>query len=228
MWGKRREAQQANPAPQAHDSPASLDLPAPERGSCADAGADLAHATKEAPKMTMDAQPAGALPEEAKQDDGSSAAAGERAQQFLRSKQLSAAFGDIVSLLSKSPAHKHYALADLEWLVAAPLALNQYLLAEAKLQDGRSVAVAVLFWARLSPELDARLTEAPRYPIRLHPNDWRSGEHLWIIDAAGDARVIKGLIETLSKTAFGGKPFKMLSASHQAQAASSEPAVPGR
>ncbi len=172
--------------------------------------------------MTMDAQPVGALPENAGQDDASSAATGERGQQFLHSKQLSAAFGDIVSLLSKSPAHKHYALADLEWLVIAPLALNQYLLAEAKLQDGRSVPVAMLFWARLSPELDARLTEAPRYPIRFQPNDWRSGESLWIIDAAGDARVVKGLIETLSKTAFDGKPFKMLSALHQAKATSAQ------
>ncbi len=219
MWGKRSEAQQTSPVPQPHYAPASLDLPELERESCADARADLPHVTKEAPKMTMDAQPAGALPEEAKQGNGSSAAASAQAQQFLRSKQLSAAFGDIVSLLSKSPAHKHYALADLEWLVIAPLALNQYLLAEAKLQDGRSVAVAVLFWARLSPELDARLTEAPRYPIRLQPNDWRSGENLWIIDAAGDARVIKGLIETLSKTAFEGKPFKMLSAPPRVQAA---------
>ncbi len=221
MWGKRREAQQANPAPQTNAPPASLDLPAPERDSGADAGADLTHVTKGAPQMTMDARPAGPLPEKAKQDDASSAG-GERAQQFLRSKQLSAAFGDIVSLLSKSPAHKHYALADLEWLVAAPLALNQYLLAEAKLQDDRSAPVAMLFWARLSPELDARLTEAPRYPIRLNPNEWRSGESLWIVDAAGDARVVKGLIETLSKTAFEGKPFKMLTAPRRAQAASAQ------
>ena len=61
MWGKRSEAQQTSPVPQPHYAPASLDLPELERESCADAGADLPHVTKEAPKMTMDAQPAGAM-----------------------------------------------------------------------------------------------------------------------------------------------------------------------
>ena len=134
----------------------------------------------------------------------------EKAQQFWRGKLAAANFGGAVSLFMRSPAHRHYTLADLEWRLLPALRLNQFMTAEAKLQDGQAVPVALVLWERVSPEIDARLSAAPRYPIRLHPNEWQSGDVIWIVDAVGEPHAVKGILEQLGKTAFAGKQVRML------------------
>jgi hemolysin-activating ACP:hemolysin acyltransferase len=135
----------------------------------------------------------------------------EKTQAFWRGKLATANFGGAVSLFMRSPAHRHYTLADLEWCLLPALALNQFMVAEAKLPNGQAVPVALVLWARVSAEIDARLSAAPRYPIRLHPNEWQSGEVIWIVDAVGDPTAMQNCIETLTKTAFQGKQVRMLS-----------------
>ena len=53
-------------------------------------------------------------------------------EQALRSKMVSAAFGEMVSVLMRSDQYKHTSLIDLEWLVIPPLLRNQFLLLEAR------------------------------------------------------------------------------------------------
>jgi hypothetical protein len=48
------------------------------------------------------------------------------------SKRLSAAFGEIVSILMRSPKHRATSLSDLEWLVVPPVVMGQFCLAEAR------------------------------------------------------------------------------------------------
>ena len=137
----------------------------------------------------------------------------EKAQAFWRGKLAAANFANAVALFMRSPAHRHYTLADLEWCLLPALGLNQFMVAEAKLPDGQAVPVALVLWARVSAEVDARLSAAPRYPIRLHPNEWRSGDAIWIIDAVGEPKAVQQCIEALTKTALQGKHVKMLSTS---------------
>jgi hypothetical protein len=59
----------------------------------------------------------------------------EKTQQFWRGKLAAANFGGVVSLFTRSPAHRHYTMADLEWCLLPALALNQLMTAEAKLPD---------------------------------------------------------------------------------------------
>ena len=134
----------------------------------------------------------------------------EKAQAFWRGKLAAANFANAVALFLRSPAHRHYTLADLEWCLLPALGLNQFMVAEAKLPDGQAMPVALVLWARVSEEVDARLSAAPRYPIRLHPNEWRSGEVIWIVDAVGEPKAVQQCIDGLAKTAFEGKQFKML------------------
>ncbi len=134
----------------------------------------------------------------------------EKAQAFWRGKLATANFGGAVSLFMRSPAHRHYTMADLEWCLLPALKLNQFMAGEAKLPDGRAVPTALVLWARVSAEVDARLSAAPRYPIRLHPNEWQSGDVIWIIDAVGEPKAVQECMEALAKTAFQGKQVKML------------------
>jgi hemolysin-activating ACP:hemolysin acyltransferase len=136
----------------------------------------------------------------------------EKAQHFWLGKLAIANFGGAVALFTRSPAHRHYTLADLEWCLVPALMLNQFMMVEAKLPDGQAVPIGLVLWARVSAEIDARLSAAPRYPIRLHTNEWQSGDVIWIIDAVGVPKAVQQCIDALAKTVFKGKQFKMLTA----------------
>jgi hypothetical protein len=56
----------------------------------------------------------------------------EKTQQFWRGKLAAANFGGAVSLFMRSPEHRHYTMADLEWCFLPALALNQFMAAEAR------------------------------------------------------------------------------------------------
>ena len=135
----------------------------------------------------------------------------EKAQQFWRGKLAAANLANAVALFLRSPAHRHYTLADLEWCLLPALGRGQFMVAEAKLPDGQAVPAALVLWARVSAEVDARLTAAPRYPIRLHLNEWQSGDVFWIIDAVGERNAVQQCIEALAKTVFKGNQIKVLS-----------------
>ena len=131
-------------------------------------------------------------------------------QLLVRANPISTAFGDIVSLLAKSPAHKHYSLADLEWLLLPPVAFGQFALGDAKLPNGQTVPAGFVLWAQVSPDVDARLSQAQHCPARLQPNEWRSGETFWIVAAVGYRNILQNLIDELARNVFGGKGFKIL------------------
>jgi cytolysin-activating lysine-acyltransferase len=133
----------------------------------------------------------------------------DKVQALLHSRSFAVAFGGVVALLARSSLHRHLSLADLEASIYPPLIFEQFLLAEAKLQTGQVIPVGVVFWARLSAEVDTRLSEVPSYPIRLQPDEWQSGDIFWIIDGAGHPEVIRSLIDQLATTVFAGKPFKL-------------------
>ena len=87
--------------------------------------------------------------------------------------------------------------------------------AEVKLPNGQVVPAALVLWARVSAEVDARLSAAQRYQIRLHPNEWQSGAVYWVVDAVGERNAVQQCMEALMKTAFQGKTFKIVQASRE-------------
>jgi len=209
MWGKRRHETQPETSPDADVQKFFASMaPAKDAPPQAAAGAQPAPEAEPSPARTPQGNGAAAQPAAAAEN---AAPAPEQAPRLLRANPVSTAFGDMVALLTKSPAHKHFSLADLEWLLLPPVALNQFALADAKLPNGQTVLGGFVLWARVAPDVDARLSENQRYPIRLHPNEWRSGDIFWIIDAVGETKAVQQCFETLAKTVFQGKQFKILS-----------------
>jgi hemolysin-activating ACP:hemolysin acyltransferase len=126
------------------------------------------------------------------------------------SKMVAAAFGEIVSLLMRTPNYKNLTLADLEWFVVPPVASGQFTLAEAQSKtSGITQPMGVVLWARVSPEVDKRLHENLDQPIRLKPVEWTSGDIVWLIEAAGEARVIEALIKRMRETIWAGKSIRL-------------------
>lgn len=132
------------------------------------------------------------------------------ARAALQAKMLAAGFGEIISVLMRSPQYKHYSLTDMEWLVVPPLLANQFTLAEARTKEGGIPApVGVAFWARVSDEVDEKLSQNLTRPVRLRPDEWTSGDHLWLIDAVGAPEAVQAMVKRLGPSVFKGKPYKL-------------------
>lgn len=110
-------------------------------------------------------------------------------------------FTRIVSILSRSPHYKHYALSDLEWLVMPPILTGQCAIMEARI-GGKPAPVAVALWASVSEDVDKRLSANLTMPYRLRPDEWRSGEVLWLIDAIGEPKAVYHLLSQVRETSF--------------------------
>jgi cytolysin-activating lysine-acyltransferase len=124
-------------------------------------------------------------------------------------KQMASAFGEFVTLLMRSPSDKHHSLSDLEWLIVPGLMHRQFALAEAQHKvNGMVSPVGGVLWAFVSEDVDKRLSDLST-PLRLKPNEWRSGDIPWVIFATGDNRVLAGLIQQLTNSVFKDRKPKM-------------------
>ena len=127
-----------------------------------------------------------------------------------QARMAAASFGEIVGVLMRSPHYRHYSLADLEWLVVPPLLANQFTLAASRTKEGGIPApIGVALWARVSDEVDKKLSTGLDRPVRLRPDEWTSGETLWLIDAVGAPDAVKAMVGGIGKAMFDGKPFKL-------------------
>ena len=126
-------------------------------------------------------------------------------------------FAQIVAVLMRDPNFRNMRLADLEWLVLPPVMAGQFRLAQAPSPQGRVkgqeggvlVPVAVALWARVSPDIDKGLSENLDKQIRLRPNEWASGDILWLMAAGGDQRAVPHFLKQLAETEFKGQHVKM-------------------
>ena len=122
--------------------------------------------------------------------------------------QFALTFTRVVSVLLRSSHYKHYTLSDLEWLVMPPILTRQCAVLHAE-AGGLPVPVAVALWASVSPEVDGRLSQNVARPIRLRPDEWRSGEILWLIDVVGSAEASRQLLSRLQQEVFKGRQVKL-------------------
>jgi cytolysin-activating lysine-acyltransferase len=128
------------------------------------------------------------------------------------SKLIAASIGDLVVVLSRSPAHKHYSLADIEWMVLPPVMTGQFYVVEAADKErGFRAPVACLTWALVSEEVDRRLaTQAAGPRMRLRPDEWRSGDVVWLIDAVGSAEGVRAGLRWLKEGPFSERAIKLI------------------
>jgi cytolysin-activating lysine-acyltransferase len=131
-------------------------------------------------------------------------------QRRIAAKALSAAFGDIVSVLAQSANAKERPLSDLQWLVVPALLTGQYRLGEGySASRGFSAPAGVVLWASVSDEVDRRLSANPEAPIRLAPQEWKSGDNLWLVEAAGSPRILSPMLKGLAEKEWRGKRVKL-------------------
>ena len=68
---------------------------------------------------------------------------------------------------------------------------------------------AIVLWASVSAAVDKKLSENVNAPIKLRPDEWKSGDILWLIEGIGDGRVVSEILKQLGETAFKGREVKL-------------------
>jgi hemolysin-activating ACP:hemolysin acyltransferase len=72
-----------------------------------------------------------------------------------------------VLTLMRTRQHRHSFLGNLEWLELPAIATNRFMVAEHRdSATGISLPAAVVLWAQVSDEVDARLSRSPEQRIR--------------------------------------------------------------
>lgn len=117
-------------------------------------------------------------------------------------------FTRIISILMRSPHYRQYTIADLEWLVAPAILTGQSAVMEARV-NGKQMPVAVAMWASVSEDVDQRLSSNLSTPLKLQPDEWRSGDILWLVDAVGDRTAVARLLKDVQASVFKQRQAKM-------------------
>ncbi len=87
---------------------------------------------------------------------------------------------------------------------------GQFLLAEAQLKGSGMVApVGLVLWASVSPEVNERLEAHPSGLPRLKPEEWKSGDILWVIEVIGEGMMIQAMLKRKMDQDWNGRQVKM-------------------
>ena len=124
----------------------------------------------------------------------------EARRRAAKSKQLQASFGEIVSLLMRSPQFRNVTLADLENLVVPAVTSGQFMIAKARSKaSGLITPVAAILWASVSAEIDRKLSNNPDQPMKILAGNWKSGDILWPIITTGEPHFVAALMKQLNE-----------------------------
>jgi cytolysin-activating lysine-acyltransferase len=141
-----------------------------------------------------------------------------------RQRRFAQSFARIVAVLMRDPNFRNIRLTDLEWLVLPPILSGQWRVAQARAEQPAAnagatpsgaapegnmlVPVAVALWASVSADIDKRFSDLDK-PLLLRPNEWATGDNLWLIAVAGDPRAVPGFLKSLGEIEFKGKQVKL-------------------
>lgn len=131
------------------------------------------------------------------------------ARKAIKGKLAIATFGEIVSILMRSPQYRNYTLADLDWLVAPALGNRQFSLIQTTNETTNlPKSAGVVMWANVSKEIVDRILANTGKPIQLTAEDRNSGENFWITDAVGERQMLSAAIQNLRQKVFKSHPVR--------------------
>jgi cytolysin-activating lysine-acyltransferase len=126
------------------------------------------------------------------------------------SKAVMAAFGEIVTVLMRTQEHRGKPLSDLEWLAVPAVTTGQFALAEAQSKtNGMMAPVGLILWASVSAEVDARLRANLASGLTLRPEEWKSGDILWVVEAVGEPKILQAMLQRTAQNDWKGRPANL-------------------
>lgn len=110
--------------------------------------------------------------------------------------------GPVLWLYARDPLRKFTFMADIDWILLPPVILDQY-----RLYSKNEIPFAFFTWAKVSDAVDQRLRSGT---LRIAPHEWKSGEHLWLIDVVTPFGHLEEMVAELHKTQFPGQKISAL------------------
>jgi cytolysin-activating lysine-acyltransferase len=161
-------------------------------------------------KATVSVLPSAAKPEPVAAGEPKAAAV-KALGSAVQKAQFAQMFSQAVGVLMRDAQHRNLPIRDLEFLLLPPLMAGQCVVGHAKLaDDGALLPVALALWARVSPSVDKRLQDSVDRPVPLKPNEWTSGNIIWLVTLAGSPRALSDLVKQLCQKDLKGQVVKML------------------
>lgn len=110
--------------------------------------------------------------------------------------------GPVFWLYARDERKKFTFIADQDWLLMPPIVLDQ-----CKLYMKEEIPWVFITWALVNDEIDARLrSQVPK----IAPHEWKSGEHVWLIDVVAPFGQSEEMIDELRKTQFPDRKISAL------------------
>ena len=140
-------------------------------------------------------------------ENASDAPEAARAQAASQPSPVAGILGEAVWLLGRSNAHKHLFISELDWLLVPALQLRQF-----RIWRHNAQPVGFASWAYLTQEAADRFVESAKAGRmgRIAPNEWKSGDQLWLIDFLAPFGGGDEMIKELREKIFEGQKIKTL------------------
>jgi cytolysin-activating lysine-acyltransferase len=110
--------------------------------------------------------------------------------------------GPALWLYARDPLRRYSFMGDMDWLLLPPVVLDQCRLF---MKDG--IPFGFFTWALVSDAIDQRLRSGV---AKLAPHEWKSGEHLWLIDMVSPFGRPDAMINELLQGISGGRVARAL------------------
>ncbi|MHB1098191.1 MAG: toxin-activating lysine-acyltransferase [Burkholderiales bacterium] len=110
--------------------------------------------------------------------------------------------GPVFWLYARDERRKFTFIADQDWLLMPPVVLDQ-----CKLYMKDEMPWVFVTWALVSDDIDARLRSMVP---KIAPHEWKSGEHVWLIDIVAPFGQSDEMVKELCMTQFPGRKVSAL------------------
>ena len=110
--------------------------------------------------------------------------------------------GPAMWLYARDPVKKYLFMGDVDWILLPPVVLDQ-----CRLYTREGLPYAFITWALVNDKIDARLRTAQ---AKIAPHEWKSGEHIWLIDVVTPFGQRDETLKELREKMFPGKAVSAL------------------
>ncbi len=122
--------------------------------------------------------------------------------------------GPVIWLYGRDPGRRYTFVGDLDWLVLPPVVLDQ-----CKIYFKAGIPLGYVSWAKVSDLVDERLRSGVG---KIAPHEWRSGNHVWLIEVLAPFGSADELVDEVSRTVFPGTKVNRLVQTPDGKAAAYE------
>ena len=122
--------------------------------------------------------------------------------QSLKVLQRLPAMGPVIMLYLQSSHRRYQFIGDLEWLLLPPLVTGQ-----CKLYMKKEYPISFISWAFLDEAAEKRLFANGG---KLRPEDWKSGDRLWLMDVVAPFGGVENMLRDIQKNEFPGQVVRLL------------------